>query len=117
MLVRKFQITFFVSLLTLLCAACTTAPAEPEVSGPIQSEPENTLEEAPPMREVDWSLLPTVPEGGADVMWEIQSEPLNYQECLLITSAEGQGRLVVSCLDIATGKLERLMDVATEWAY
>lgn len=117
MLVRKFYIIFGVSLLALLCTACATTPAGPEVSELIQPEPEESLEKELPMREVDWSLEPTAPEGGANVMWEIQSEPLNYQEYLLITSAEGRGHLVVSCLDIATGKLERLMDVATEWAY
>lgn len=125
---RKFHILFLASLLALLCAACAASPAEPDAVEPVQTEaqeppeetPENLPEESPgatpPAEEADWTLEPTAPEGAAPVPWEIRSEPADGQEYLIITSSAGRGRLIVSCLDIATGELEQLMNIATQWA-
>lgn len=125
---RKFHILFLASLLALLCTACAAAPAEPDVPEPVQTEtqeppeeesenlPEESQEEPPSAEEADWSLVPTAPEGAAPVPWEIRSEPADGQEYLIITSSAGRGRLIVSCLDIATGELEQLMNIATQWA-
>lgn len=128
---RKFRILLLASLLALLCAACAASPAEPDAVEPVQTEaqeppeetPENLPEESPgatpPAEEADWTLEPTAPEGAAPVPWEIRSEPADGQEYLIITSTSNgpSGKqFIVNCLDIATGELEQLMNIATQWA-